>query len=63
MKGVLSTLKVRKDLMRQRAGANFAQATQLADAIVQEKGLAFRTAHRIVGKLVRHCLRRKGLAS
>jgi argininosuccinate lyase len=56
MRGVLSALKVKKDLMRQRAGANFAQSTQLADVIAQEKGMAFRTAHRIVGKLVKNCM-------
>jgi argininosuccinate lyase len=58
MRGVLATLTVKTDLMRERAGANFTQATQLADAIVQQRDLAFRTAHRIVGKLVRTCLER-----
>lgn len=56
MKGVLSTLKIKKEVMEQRARANFAQATQLAEAIVKEKNLAFRTAHRIVGKLVTKCI-------
>jgi len=58
MRGVLATLTVKTDLMRTRAGANFSQATQLADEIVKQKDLAFRTAHRIVGKLVRSCLER-----
>jgi argininosuccinate lyase len=58
MRGVLSTLKVNRELMASRAGANFTQATQLAEIIVMEKGLAFRTAHRIVGRLVRNCLDR-----
>jgi len=61
MRGVLATLTVKKELMRQRAGANFTQATQLADEIVKQKDLAFRTAHRIVGRLVRSCIER-GLA-
>lgn len=56
MNGILSTLKVNKDLMYRRAAANFTQATQLAETIVREKNLAFRTAHRIVGKLVRNCI-------
>jgi argininosuccinate lyase len=56
MCGVLGTLTMKTDLMRRRAGANFAQATQLADEIVKQRDLAFRTAHRIVGKLVRNCL-------
>lgn len=59
MRGVLSSLKVKRDVMRERAGMHFTQATQLAETITQEKGLAFRTAHRIVGKLVRSCLDRK----
>ncbi len=56
MRGVLGTLTVNTELMRQRAAANFTQATQLAETITMDKGLAFRTAHRIVGKLVRRCL-------
>lgn len=56
MRGVLSTLKVNTKLMAVRAGANFTQATELSEVIVKEKGLAFRTAHRIVGRLVRDCL-------
>jgi argininosuccinate lyase len=58
MRGILATLTVRTDLMRERAGANFTQATQLADEIVKQRDLAFRTAHRIVGRLVRTCLER-----
>ena len=58
MRGILDTLTVRTGLMRERAGANFAQATQLADEIVTQRDLAFRTAHRIVGRLVRTCLER-----
>jgi argininosuccinate lyase len=57
-RGVLATLRVKTDVMRTRAGANFSQATQLADEIVKQRDLAFRTAHRIVGKLVRTCLER-----
>jgi argininosuccinate lyase len=56
MKGVLSTLKINKAVMAARAGANFTQATQLAEIIVKEKDLAFRTAHRIVGRLVKNCM-------
>ena len=56
MKGILSTLKVKRDLMYERAGANFTQATQLAETIVKERNVAFRTAHRIVGRLVKRCI-------
>ncbi|RPJ02398.1 MAG: hypothetical protein EHM36_12525, partial [Deltaproteobacteria bacterium] len=59
MRGVLSTLKINKEVMAARAGANFTQATQLAEVIVKEKDLSFRTAHRIVGRLVRNCMDQK----
>ena len=39
--------------MAELAGANFTQATDMADIIGLESDLAFRTAHRIVGTLVR----------
>ena len=57
MKGMMPTLSVNKELARERAGAYFAQATNLADALAREKRLSFRTAHRIVGVLVRECVR------
>ncbi|HUT71664.1 MAG TPA: argininosuccinate lyase [Desulfatiglandales bacterium] len=50
---LLSALKVNKTLMRQRAGAFWAQATDVAGAIVRDKGVSWRTAHQIVGILVR----------
>lgn len=37
----------------------FATATDLADALVQKKGLPFRTAHHLVGELVGFCLLQK----
>ena len=39
--------------MREMAGAYWAQATDVAGALVSEKGLPWRTAHQIVGILVR----------
>jgi len=39
--------------MRQRAGEFWAQATDVAGALVREKGLSWRTAHQIGGILVR----------
>lgn len=50
--GMLSTLTVNKERTAQLAGANFATATELADVIVRERNLPFRTAHQIVGRLV-----------
>ena len=50
--------KVNKERMRNRAGAFWAQATDVAAAIVREKGLAWRTAHQIAGIMVRLCQER-----
>lgn len=43
-----------KDIMRARAGQYWAQATDIAGALVQNNGLPWRTAHQIVGILVRY---------
>lgn len=59
MRGLLLTLKINRDIMYQKAEANFIQSTQLAEAIVKEKNLSFRTAHRIVGTLVKNCINQK----
>jgi argininosuccinate lyase len=54
--GVVATLTVRKDVMRERAGVYFTQASELADTLVREKGISFRTAHRVMGTVVREAL-------
>jgi argininosuccinate lyase len=46
-------LDVRKDLMLERSGMYWAQAADLAGALVREKGMNWRSAHQIVGILVR----------
>ena len=53
--GMLSTMKVRSDICRQAAAGGFTNATDLADYLVK-KGLPFRSAHEVSGKMVRHCL-------
>ena len=50
---VLATADFDIDLLASRAGQGNTTATALADALVQEHGLAFRTAHHIVARLVR----------
>jgi argininosuccinate lyase len=50
--GMLSTLTINKERTSELAGANFATATELADVMVREKNLPFRTAHQIVGRIV-----------
>ena len=51
-------LRLNKELMAQRAGEFWAQATDIAGALVQEKALPWRTAHQIAGILVRKGLER-----
>ena len=48
---MLSTMKVRKDVMYKGAGGGFTNATDAADYLVK-KGLPFREAHEVLGKLV-----------
>ena len=49
--GMLSSMQVNKDKMQQSTENDFSNATELADYLA-EKGLPFREAHEIVGKLV-----------
>ncbi len=49
--GMLSSIQVNKDKMQQSTENDFSNATELADYLA-EKGLPFREAHEIVGKLV-----------
>lgn len=51
--GVVESLKVNAELMKERSGIFFTQASELADTLVREKGLSFRTAHKIMGTVVR----------
>ena len=53
MDGVLKGLKVNKEIMGKRAGMFWSQATSLANTLVREKRLPFRSAHQIIGVLVR----------
>jgi argininosuccinate lyase len=52
---LLASLTFRVDRMRAAAGQNFATATDLADYLVR-KGVPFREAHEVVGRVVRHAL-------
>lgn len=52
---VVDTLKVREDRARNSALDGYANATEVADYLVA-KGIPFRDAHDIVGKLVRHAI-------
>ncbi|MFO0833436.1 MAG: argininosuccinate lyase [Phycisphaerales bacterium] len=52
---VLDGLKVRREVCRDAALGGYANATELADYLVG-KGVPFREAHDIVGRLVRHAI-------
>lgn len=51
--GFLDTIRVNEEVMHERAGAFWSQGTDLADMIVRERDISFRTAHHIIAELVR----------
>jgi len=53
--GMVATMTIRKDKMEKAAAGGFTNATDLADYLVR-KGLPFRSAHEVSGKLVKYCL-------
>lgn len=53
MASVVEGLTFNTGLMAQRAEEGFAQATDLAEVIMEHTGLNYRTAHRIVGLAIR----------
>jgi argininosuccinate lyase len=55
MSEFVPVLQLDTGLMRKRAGMFWAQATEIAAALVRVKGLPWRTAHQIIGILVRLC--------
>jgi len=56
MAEVVRGLAVNAALMARRAANGFSQATDLADVIMLEAGVDFRTAHEIIGRVVRQAL-------
>jgi len=55
MAPMIATMKVNRERMRQAVRQDFSNATDIADYLVN-KGLPFRQAHEIIGKLVLHCI-------
>ncbi len=53
--GMLKTIRFNKDIMRTSAMKGFTNATDAADYLVN-KGVAFRDAHGIIGRLVLYCI-------
>ena len=54
---MLPSIKVNRDAMREATKEGFLEATDLADYLVG-KGMPFREAHEVVGKLVLYCTQR-----
>lgn len=54
--GMLGTMKLDSDRMKQAAEKSYANATDVADYLVT-KGLPFREAHELTGRLVKSCLK------
>ena len=53
--GMLHTMKVKKAVMKKATAGGFTNATDVADYLVK-KGVAFRSAHEIVGRIVLYCI-------
>jgi len=58
MSKMIETMQVNKKKMEASTKGDFSTATELADYLVK-KGLSFREAHKLVGKIVLHCLENK----
>ncbi|MFT3820936.1 MAG: argininosuccinate lyase [Rubrivivax sp.] len=56
MAPLLRDMHVKTDRMRALSGANWAQVTDLAGALVQHAGMDWRSAHQVVAVLVRRCV-------
>ncbi len=52
-RGMVSTMKVKKENMKLSSEKGFMTATELADTIVRKTGIPFRTAHHMVGLVAR----------
>jgi argininosuccinate lyase len=52
---MLATMKIKKDNMYRAAQGGFTNATDVADYLVK-KGIPFRSAHEIIGKMVLYCI-------
>ncbi len=52
---MLATMRIRKEQMLEGAKGGFTNATDVADYLVK-KGMPFRDAHAVVGKMVAYCL-------
>ena len=58
MSKMIETIQINKEKMEEGTKGDFSTATELADYLVK-KGLSFREAHKLVGKIVLHCFENK----
>lgn len=58
MGGMVEELTFHPDVMRQATESDFSNATELADYLTA-KGMPFREAHEVTGKLVQHCVKER----
>jgi argininosuccinate lyase len=58
MSGMIQTMQVKSDNMKKAMIGDFSNTTELADYLVK-KGLAFRDAHKVVGKIILYCIDKK----
>ena len=58
MSKMIETMQVDKEKMEKSTKGDFSTTTELADYLVK-KGLSFRESHKLVGKIVLHCLEKK----
>ncbi|HIP84831.1 MAG TPA: argininosuccinate lyase [Methanothermococcus okinawensis] len=56
IEGMIKTLKINMERMRELVGSNYSTATELADTLVRECNISFRSAHGIVGEAVRRAI-------
>jgi argininosuccinate lyase len=56
MRGILETIKVYEDRMKNLAGAYWGTLGLLAEELVKKRGISFREAHQIAGRFVRMCI-------
>ncbi len=58
MSGMIQTMQVKSENMKNSVEGDFSNATELADYLVK-KGLAFREAHQVAGEIVLYCIEQK----
>lgn len=57
MAGMIETMKINEEIMEKSTEKDFSNATELADYLAT-KGMPFRQAHEVVGKLVLECTKK-----